>query len=230
MNPSSQPSSSPTKSQIKPYVDDNPLYSFILVCLAVSCSIAVICVMFNRFFVKRRIMQMINRNAVGRFLIELRAEQEFNIPPNAQAEHRPNYNMLSQQPPEEVSSFIIRKSRNFSDFISDRFASKKSPLGCPTVVETTAVPCVYDASEFIVSCESVDDGNGTNFHDGENTYFNVFATEQEILGVEGRDSFSPLIPPPITHLSADRLHENMNPLSMDRLFDNTNARYNTQYI
>jgi hypothetical protein len=168
---------------------------------------------------KRRIIQMINRNAVGRFLVELRAEQDIS-PQNSHAEHRSDYDTIVLEA-EEKSSFINRNSKSFAEYITDQLF-----VPSPAVVETTAVACVYDASDYIVSCDSAGIANGRN-----PMHFDDTATDQDILMIEGRDILSSFTPPPDTPYSMqDRLYDTTtNPL-LDSLNDDTNARYNTQYL
>jgi len=163
---------------------------------------------------------MINRNAVGRFLVELRAEQDTSQQ-NSQAEHGSDYDTIVLEA-EEKSSFINRNSKSFSEYITDQLFVPSA-----AVVETTAVSCEYDASDHIVCCDSTSVANGRNHMPFDDT-----ATDQDILRIEGRDILSSFTPPPTTPYPVlDRVYDTtMNPLFLDSLSDNTNARYHTQYL
>jgi hypothetical protein len=166
---------------------------------------------------------MINRNAVGRFLVELRTEQEIS-PQDSQSQHRSDYDSIVLEA-EEKSSFINRNSKSFSEYITDQLFPPTLALS-PTVVETTAIASVYDASDYIVSCDSTDIDNSRN-----DMYFNN-STDQDILRIEGSDILGSFTPPPTTpYPMQDRLYDTTtNPLLLDSLSDNTNARYLTQYL
>ena len=158
LTPTGQPSAKLTSPRYElsfhGHRSNDPVTVIVLVCFAFGSLLAAFFVFFNRFCLKQQMLHFVERNAVGRFMIELSVESRFEdeeeIPfrnirglPTSQCN-----SLLEVDHPHYVPPSFI--SRYFGLF-RELFTSYSITNGGPTVVETTAV--VRHNCQQAVSCD-----------------------------------------------------------------------------
>lgn len=159
--PSSQPTTSAANSypRSKSARQNDPIIAILLICVAICSSLLAFYIFFRRFCRKRRIQHYIGSNAVGRFLVELRAaSDEENHEPRVEARfsnaggsdfHHNIGNDVSRSRHTTRFLSIDRLCQDFTAFFSDRLGIVHEGS---TVVEAEAVEVTSLDSQLILSC------------------------------------------------------------------------------
>lgn len=159
--PSAQPTSSTYALNEQRHRPNDPLTVIILVSFAFCTLSIAFCVFFNRFCLKRQILQLVERNAIGRFMIELSPEVRHNqdeMPLRDRQALRPSRCNSGDDLDNvhHVPSPVISRYYSFISFFHELFSFTFFTNGSSTVVETTAivrhnfqqvVACDYDAAD-----------------------------------------------------------------------------------
>ena len=146
---SSPPSDQPTfLNRISPTaLDGDPFTGKVLAGVALFCSCFAFFVFFNRFCLKRRILQLVEGNSIGRFMVELRAEAAEGIDGALAADCEPlrQAESDSERGLEVLLPFLARYMRTVE-------ASVNSSRGTAELVETTATTVGGDF-EMVMTCD-----------------------------------------------------------------------------
>ena len=164
-NVTNTPSSQPTTNAAAFYPrsgsarQNDPVIAVLLICVAICSSLLAFYIFFRRFCRKRRIQHYIGSNAVGRFLVELRAasDEEYHDP-----------RVVMRFPNAGNSAFLdnigddVSRSRHSTRFLSiDRLCQDFTAFFCDwlgsvsegsTVVEAEAVEVTSTDSQLVLSC------------------------------------------------------------------------------
>ena len=160
-NPSSQPTNN--AAHFYPKSDsasqNDPVIAILLICVAICSSLLAFYIFFRRFCRKRRIQHYIGSNAVGRFLVELRAasDEDYHDPRvvvrssnagGSDFHHNIGVDVSRSRHTTRYLS-IDRICQDFTSFFSDRLGIVNEGS---TVVEAEAVEVTSLDSQLVLSC------------------------------------------------------------------------------
>ena len=157
VSPTGQPSGKLTSPRYElsfhGHQSNDPITVIFLVCFAFGSLLTAFFVFFNRFCLKQQMLQFVERNAVGKFMIELNVEggHDEEEMPFRNTQVSPTFQCHSgfevDNPHSVPPSFLSR----YFGFFRELFTSHLITNGGPTVVKTTAV--VRHNCRQAVSCE-----------------------------------------------------------------------------
>lgn len=167
-DPTSQPTSDPAIYMNKPRdtAQNDPVRAILLVCVALGCSFLAFVVLLRRFCMSRQIQRFVASYAIGRFLVELRAESEDtslgrNSSPfsHVATSHDMDGDVLhftdSQRNP------IGRFYDGLRDFFFERFNFTYFGDDGLSVTETDAIATALNDSSSVLICECDADTEGS---------------------------------------------------------------------
>ena len=161
------PSSSPAVHMNKPRdtAHNDPVRAILLVSVAVCCSFLAFVVLVRRFCVNRQIQRFVASYAIGRFLVELRAESDdtslnqgsteySRVARNYETDRNVQYSTSSRRYP------IGRFYDGVRDFFSERLNFAYFSDDGPSVTETDAVATALNDADSVLICECDNDTDG----------------------------------------------------------------------
>lgn len=164
----SQPASDPAIYMNKPRdtAQNDPVRAILLVCVALGCSLLAFVVLLRRFCMSRQIQRFVASYAIGRFLVELRAESDDtslnqNSSPSSRVatNHDIDRNVLhftdSQRNP------AGRFYDGLRDFFFERLNFTYFEDDGPSVTETDAIAIALNDSNSVLICECDADTDGS---------------------------------------------------------------------
>ena len=164
----SKPTSDPAIFMNKPRdtAQNDPVRAILLVCVALGCSLLAFVILLRRFCMNRQIQRFVASYAVGKFLVELRAESDdtslnpgssdfSHVARNYDAERNVQRSTATQRYP------MGRVYDGLRDFFSERLNLEYFDNDGPSVTETDAITTTLNDADSVFICECDDDTEGS---------------------------------------------------------------------
>ena len=164
----SRPTSNPAIYMNKPRdtAQNDPVRAILLVCVALGCSLLAFLVLLRRFCMNRQIQRFVASYAIGRFLVELRAEsddtnsnQESSEFSRGARNYDTDRNLLHSAESERYP--IVRVYDDLRDFFSERLNFVYFDDDGPSVTETDAIATSLNDADNVLICECDNDTEGS---------------------------------------------------------------------